>query len=114
MLTRVVQERRTFSADLDMCELGERSRPSPAWTVRGVSISRSHIRVSSRRMCYVGAQVGVAVHLVDDRPCVLHGVVEFCEYDADGRYAIEIALVAARDDRVKLALREWFQTRKQA
>lgn len=81
-----------FDAELDMTELDDRDRPGPTWSGRGRELSRSHLVLRSRRMCYVGKQILVAIHLIDDRPVPLLGRVFSCEYDGDGQYKIGLDL----------------------
>lgn len=75
-----------FRAELDLAELDGRGRPGPTWGGRAVEISRSHLVVRSRRMCYEGREVLIAVHLIDDKPTALFGVVSKSDYDGDGLY----------------------------
>lgn len=93
-----------FDAEIDMCEVDDRDRAGPAWTARAKSISRSSITIRSRRMCYVGALVLVAIHLIDARPVVLHGRVRQCDYDGEGLYRLDIDLLPMPD---KPTLRAW-------
>lgn len=90
---------RRFSADVEMCDLDARLRSGPSWPARSVSISTSRLWVRTRRMCYTGARVAVAIHLVDARPVVLVGTIRRCEYDAESMYDVEIELetVPGRD-----------------
>lgn len=81
-----------FKAEIDMAELDERGRPGPTWTGRACELSRSHLVVTSRRMCYATRDALIAVHLVDDRPVPLFGKVLKSEYDGDGLYKTTIAL----------------------
>lgn len=82
----------TFRADLDMAELDERGRPGASWAGKAVELSRSHLVFRSRRMCYQGRELLVAVHLIDDRPTPLFGCVARSEYDGDGLYRTHINL----------------------
>jgi hypothetical protein len=59
---------------------------------RGAELSRSALTFRSRRMCYEGRQVVVAVHLVDDRPVALFGVVSKSEYEGEGLYRTMLTL----------------------
>lgn len=86
-----------FDAELDLCELDDRDRPGTTWTARGRELSRSHLIVRSRRMCYAGKRLLVAVHLVDDLPVPLFGKVVRCDYDGDGLYKVEIELMKVPD-----------------
>jgi hypothetical protein len=83
-----------FKADLDLAEVDERGRPGAPWPGRACELSRSHIAFRSRRMCYEGRAVLVAVHLVDDRPVALFGVVARSEYDGEGLYRTTLDLAA--------------------
>ncbi|MFN0131008.1 MAG: hypothetical protein ACKVW3_00495 [Phycisphaerales bacterium] len=82
-----------FEAELDVCELDDRERPGPTWAARGRELGRSHIVFRSRRMCYQGRRVLVAVHLVDDTPLPLFGQVSKCDYDGEGQYRVELELL---------------------
>lgn len=81
-----------FDAELDMTELDDRERPGPTWTGRSRELSRAHMVVRSRRMCYTGKRILIAVHLIDDRPVRLAGKVYSCEYDSDGMYKVGLDL----------------------
>jgi hypothetical protein len=76
----------SFKAEVDLAELDERGRPGAVWVGKSTELSRGHIVVCSRRMCYEGREILVAVHLVDDRPIVLFGVVRMSEYEGEGQY----------------------------
>jgi hypothetical protein len=97
-----------FDAELDMCELDDRDRPGPVWTARGRELSRSHLLVRTRRMCYAGRRVLVAVHLIDDLPVPLFGKVINCDYDVDGLYKVELELLRV-PDRPEIAI--WMNQR---
>jgi hypothetical protein len=81
-----------FRAELDIAELDSRGRPGPAWSGRAVELSRSHLAFRSRRMCYEGRELLIAVHLIDDRPTPLFGAVSKSDYDGDGLYRTVIDL----------------------
>lgn len=81
-----------FRADLDLAELDERRRPGQPWSGRGVELSRSSVTFKSRRLCYEGREVLIAIHLVDDRPVALFGVVSKSDYEGDGQYRTVVAL----------------------
>lgn len=81
-----------FKADLDIAELDERGRPGATWQAKASELSRSHMVFRSRRMCYEGRELLVAVHLVDDRPMAMFGTVHKSEYDGDGLYKTTINL----------------------
>lgn len=93
-----------FDADIDMCEVDDRDRPGPTWTAKAKQISRSGIVIRSRRMCYVGAVVLVAIHLIDAEPVILHGKVRQCDYDGDGLYRLDVDLLPMPD---KPTLKSW-------
>ncbi|MGP1272487.1 MAG: hypothetical protein ACTS22_04065 [Phycisphaerales bacterium] len=99
---------RAFTAELDICDLDDRLRPGPRWIVRSRVISRGHIVVHSRRMCYHGSRVALGVHMVDAEPLVLVGIVSHCEYESDGRYRIEIEFENITDQGLIGMLRQWF------
>lgn len=82
----------TFKAELDLAELDDRGRPASSWSGRACELSRSHIMFASRRMCYQGRDLLIAVHLVDDRPVALFGKVTRSEYDGDGLYRTAVTL----------------------
>ena len=82
-----------FSAEIDLTELDGRFRPGLSWTGRAVEISGSHLAFRSRRMCYDGRRILVAVHLIDSVPVALYGEVVNCEYDGEGLYRTELALL---------------------
>lgn len=81
-----------FRADLDLAELDDRHRPGMSWAGRGIELSRSSLTFKSRRLCYEGRRIVAAVHLVDDRPVPLFGVVSKSEYDGEGQYRTSISL----------------------
>lgn len=97
-----------FRADLDLAELDDRRRPGASWIGRGIELSRSHLSLRSKRMCYAGRLLLVAVHMVDDRPVPLFGQVRDCEYDGDGLYRTEITLLEMPDEE---PIRAWIKTR---
>lgn len=82
-----------FAAELDVCELDERERPGVTWSARARELSRSSLTFRSRRMCYVGRLLLVAVHLIDDHPAPLFGEVTLCDYEGEGEYEIQIGLL---------------------
>lgn len=86
-----------FDAELDTAEIDERDRPGPTWTARARGLSRSSLTFVSRRMCHAGRKILVAVHLIDERPTPLFGVVRSCEYESEGLYRTELALEAVPD-----------------
>jgi hypothetical protein len=97
-----------FSAKIDLAELDERGRPGPVWRGMSVGLSRSSLRFQSRRLCYIGREVLVAIHQIDDRPVPLFGRVVSCQYDGDGTHEVELAL--DRPD-AKVGLTAWANTR---
>lgn len=97
-----------FDTELDVSELDDRDRPGPTWTGRGRELSRSHLILRSRRMCYVGRQIIVAIHLIDDRPVPLMGRVYTCDYDGDGQYKIGIELLPIPE---RTEIRDWIMAR---
>lgn len=82
----------TFDAEIELAELDDRGRMAQTWTARARTISKSGLVFVSRRMCYPGRQVMVAVHLADDAPVPLFGVVGECDYEADGLYRCTLTL----------------------
>ncbi|MEM0982491.1 MAG: hypothetical protein AAGI17_00925 [Planctomycetota bacterium] len=89
---------RPFEAELDVAELDDRDRPGPAWAARAIELSGSNIVLESRRMCYVGKHILIAVHLIDDEPVPLAGVVHSCEYAESGQYVVDVDLERFPDD----------------
>jgi hypothetical protein len=81
-----------FSARLDVTELDERKRPGPIWPARAVEIGRSRVVIRSRRMCYRGRLLVMALHMIDDKPTPLFGIVHECVYDCDGMHRIDVDL----------------------
>lgn len=82
-----------FQAEVDLAELDERERAGMLWQARTLELSRSNLVVISRRMCYIGRQLAMAIHLIDDRPVPLLGRVVSCEYNDDGLYRIDADLL---------------------
>lgn len=93
-----------FRAELDLSELDERGRPGGTWTGRAQDLSRSTLTFRSRRLCYEGRELLVAIHLVDDRPVILFGRVSRSDYDGDGLYKTSIALAELPDSE---AVQRW-------
>ncbi len=91
-----------------MTELDDRSRAGPTWNAQAREISRAHIVLRSRRVCYVGRRVVFAIHLIDDKPVPMAGTVYSCEYDADGQYLTTIDLEPLPD---VASVREWIKER---
>lgn len=81
-----------FRAELDLAELDDRGRPGAMWTGRSLEISRACLVFRSRRMCYEGRELMIAVHLVDDTPTPLFGAVTKSDYDGDGLYKTVLTL----------------------
>ncbi|MEM7756013.1 MAG: hypothetical protein AAF297_10300 [Planctomycetota bacterium] len=86
-----------FDAELDTAEIDERDRPGPTWAARARGLSRSSLTFVSRRMCYAGRKILVAVHLIDEHPTPLYGVVRTCEYESEGLYRTELVLQQVPD-----------------
>lgn len=82
-----------FRAELDITEIDGRGRPGTVWTGRAIDLSRSSLTFRSRRMCYDGRELLMAIHLVDDRPVPLFGMISGCEYDGDGLYRTHVNLL---------------------
>lgn len=97
-----------FEAEVDMAELDDRDRPLTTWTARAFELSRSNLIIRSRRMCYVGKLVMVAVHLIDDQPVPLFGKVYSCDYDGDGLYKVDLDLLPVPD---RNEIRAWLGDR---
>lgn len=97
---------RAFNAELDVAEIDNRGRPGPTWVAKGRLLSRSNLVVESRRMCYVGREIVVAVHLIDDEPVPLFGRVHSCVYEGDGVHLVDLDLAEVpRDEQVQAWLR---------
>ncbi len=93
-----------FEAEIDVAELDDRGRPVSTWTARGRELDRSRLAFMSRRMCYPGRQVIVAVHLIDSAPVPLFGKVHACEYEGEGLCRVELDLIEVPDEK---PLRDW-------
>ncbi|GEM_PF-1599392 len=93
-----------FRAELDITEIDTRGRPGTVWTGRATELSRSNLSFRSRRMCYEGRELLIAVHLVDDHPVPLYGMVSKCEYDGDGLYRTSVNLLPLPESE---AIRTW-------
>lgn len=97
---------KTFSAEIDVCELDERGRAGQTWSARSSRLSRSSLELRSRRMCHEGRKLLVAVHLIDETPIVLFGTVTRCEYEGDGMHVIDMELATLPDSH---EVRAWVQ-----
>ncbi|MBS0191767.1 MAG: hypothetical protein U0573_11950 [Phycisphaerales bacterium] len=86
-----------FEAEVDVSELDERTRPGPAWNAKTAELSRSHVVLESRRMCYPGRILALAIHLIDDRPVPLLCRVVTCQYSDDGLYRVDVDLLKIPD-----------------
>ncbi|USN99360.1 MAG: hypothetical protein H6810_01400 [Phycisphaeraceae bacterium] len=86
-----------FDAELEMAEVDERGKLGTPWSARSRTLSRGSLTVTSRRMCYPGRRVLVAIHRVDDEPMVLLGRVVDCAYESDGLYLLELELLPMND-----------------
>ncbi len=95
---------RPFNAEIDACEIDDRGRPETAWSARARELGRSQMVFLSRRMCYPGRRLVVLIHLTDHSPAPLYGLVQACEYEADGLYRVELRLLPMPDGG---RLREW-------
>lgn len=82
-----------FMADVEVSEIDERMRPGPSWLARSLELSKSHVVLQSRRMCYPGRVLALAVHLIDDRPVPLLARVVNCQYSDDGLYRVDLDLI---------------------
>ncbi len=97
-----------FQAELEVSEIDERNRPGPAWAAKSIELSKSHLVFLSRRMCYPGRVLAVAVHLIDDRPVPLLGRVVSCGYCDDGAYKVDLDLSRIPDGH---SIYEWAVSR---
>lgn len=93
-----------FEAEMDVAELDDRGRPVSTWSARGRELERSKLTFMSRRMCYPGRQVVVAVHLIDASPVPLFGKVGACEYEGDGLCRVDLELAEVPEDK---PIRDW-------
>ncbi|MEO0716711.1 MAG: hypothetical protein AAFY58_06960, partial [Planctomycetota bacterium] len=93
-----------FEASLSVSELDERDRPGPTWPAHGRALSRSALVMTTRRLCYEGRRLIVGVHLIDDTPVPLFGVVSACDYEGEGSYRVEAQLAPLPDSR---SIHEW-------
>lgn len=93
-----------FEAEMDVAELDDRGRPVSTWSARGRELDRSRLTFMSRRMCYPGRQVVVAVHLIDASPVPLFGKVAACEYEGDGLCRVDLELLEVPEDK---PIRDW-------
>lgn len=82
-----------FAADVEISEIDERSRPGPVWVAKTTELSKSNVVVTSRRMCYPGRVLAIAIHLIDDRPVPLLAKVVTCHYSDDGMYRVDLDLL---------------------
>lgn len=89
---------RPFRADVHLTELDDRARPGPTWPGRAEGLSGSNVVIDSRRMCYVGRRVLIAVHMIDDAPAPLAGRVHSCDYLGAGLYRLDLNLERFPDD----------------
>lgn len=96
-----------FEADLDVAELDDRARPVSSWGAKGRELNRSALTFMSRRMCYPGRHVVVAVHMIDSSPVPLFGRVVACEYEGDGLCRVELELLEVPEDK---PIRDWLDT----
>ncbi|MBY0113586.1 MAG: hypothetical protein K2Y21_12250 [Phycisphaerales bacterium] len=96
-----------FQAELDLAELDERDRPGMTWQAKTLELSRSNLVLVSRRMCYIGRHLAMAIHLIDDRPVPLLGRVVSCEYNDDGLYRIDLDLLKIEEGH---SVYEWAHT----
>ncbi len=95
---------RPFGAELDACEIDERGRPETVWTARARELGRGSLVFLSRRMCYPGRRLVLLIHLIDSKPAPLYGLVQGCEYEAEGLYRVDLRLMPLPDSG---RLRDW-------
>jgi len=81
-----------FDAELDVSELDERLKPGPPFPGRAAILSRSKLVLLTRRMTYKGRLLLIAIHLIDDVPTPLLGVVDSCDYHGEGQHRIVLSL----------------------
>lgn len=90
----------TFEVELDIAELSERRQFGPVWSAKSQTLSRSNLVFVARRMVHPGRTLAVAIHLVDDKPTPLFGVVVGCEYVEGSGYRVDIDLLKMDEERV--------------
>ena len=83
----------SFDAELEVAEVDDRGRPQYPWVARAQKLSRSNVVFRSRRMCYTGREIILAIHLIDCSPVGLYGRVRSCDYDGDGQYVVDVDLI---------------------
>ncbi len=79
-----------FRVAATVVELNQDTSPGIEFPGRTSQISRSSICIFTRRMVYESTSLLIILPLLDDRPCVLGGLVSKCEYDAAGEYRIVV------------------------
>ncbi len=82
-----------FVVPVELCELDSFSAPERAWTATTVSLNRTHLVISSRRMTFIGREILASIKLASGAVAKLHGTVASCEYHARSMHRIVIALV---------------------
>lgn len=97
-----------FDASLEICEVDDRDQPGAPWPARGRTLSRSALTFRTRRMCYEGRRLLVAVHMIDDKPVLLFGHVARCDYQGAGQYLVDLQLAPIPD---RHELRTWLGSR---
>ncbi len=90
----------SFDAGVTASELMEVNEPGPKWPARSVRISRSHIVISSKRMCHIERKLLLAVHKIDAHPLILEGSVESCSYVAGGLCCVVVRLKGIAESEV--------------
>lgn len=83
----------SFDAELEVAEVDDRGRPQHPWVARAQKLSRSNVVFRSRRMCYTGREIILAIHLIDCTPVGLYGRVRSCDYDGEGQYVVDVDLI---------------------
>ena len=99
-----VRKGHRFEAEMDVAELDDRGRPVSTWTARGRELDCARLSFMSRRMCYPGRHVIVAVHLIDASPVPLFGKVVACEYEGEGLCRVDLELNEVPEDK---PIRDW-------
>jgi hypothetical protein len=90
-----------FRAEVELAELDESGSPGPAWPGRIREVSRTHVAILTRRMCYCGRRLRVTVQATEGSAKVLAGEVESCEYKAAGMHRIVLSLVVNRPEELR-------------
>jgi len=81
-----------FVVPVELCELDAFAAPDRAWTATTVSLNRTQLVVSSRRMTFIGRDILATIKLASGSLAKLQGTVTSCEYHGRSMHRIVIAL----------------------